>query len=1326
MLTEQELERIYQVIKSSNLFDVNFYHKSYSDVVGDAIWHYIEYGAKELKNPSSFFNTEYYLNTYTDVEQAGVNPLFHYVLHGVRERRNPNSYFNTSYYLENNSDVKESGVNPLLHYMRFGHREKRLVKKDEGLGEDVNKKRISQPRFIIKDNELSNYDWEKYSEFNSDLARNKIDPIEHYSNRGYFEGRRSVYKRDYLEILNGKQKVSVYEYHNYKCNRERARTVVYTFNYSKDTQLKNPQNISKDIDYIYFGVPIQSEELTVWVYQDSGFFIESLSLMQTFHCLNSNILFPEYENTVWVSSFNYLSSLTYANIDKFIGDKKTQVFFLGERQFLDKRVSLDINNDGVFSSFSSHNPDFFEVMKLNCLILNNKNSLDLNYFSEWWRVVIKYQLYNCLPFSLVDSFNAQYYPEQLRLESDLFDSDTYLDYTQEYQLSIIGNYNLKKDNLLGDASVSIVIPIFNALEDVKLCIESIESSTFDNYRVILADDGSHQEVQSWLIAYAEKNKKFDVLIAEENRGYTLNVNNAIRNLSSDYIILLNSDTQVYGRWIEELLLPFILDSSVGISGPLSNAAGWQTVPYLRGDNSLPDHLNLQKVNEYLQGDAYSKSYAISDIVNGFCFCFSQEVLQTIGLFNGTEFPMGYGEEDDFCIRSRCSGFKNVIVTSAYVHHSKSKSFGHEKRIKLATAGRIILDNKYGKEGYKLLTDSIGKNAIVNAKREKLKELFKPFKTEKTIIGEDIILVPNEELIYPKTKDFNGKICVHLHLHYIDMMDYFVFYLNNIPFKFDLYITTGQSTSNSSLRHKFSFIKNVDNIEVELFENRGRDIFPFIKVLSRIFNSYEYYLHIHSKKSVHNALGSKWLSTLMSNLLYSPEYVTNLLSLMDSNQIGLMFPPVIEDLYPNYKWGKNKPLAKAVLQRLDVDLELDDIGTISFPAGNMHWGRTYALKKLFTAGFTVEDFPEEPIPVDGTLAHTIERVFPLIVEDAGFTSLVVKASHSKVFEKEKEMFSHKLLSVESIYSNILEKVYQKEPLALIRFYDGEGAFYKAESWSESFIQERMTYYFGAESYSNEDVNFIKNLILSALDAADIVGIPNLDIVDNMLSFTQRFADSNIEKLPSIARRYNGSIDCNSAWRILSSFELVVHALSTDKIGYCTKDIHYDLVLSGYLYRLLDKVSQISIITSQPVRSYLEQLFDLDVTEYSIPSRSIDSDSTSTTSHYSTRFHQLQEELASKDLRGQLFLIGAGPLGKVYCESVKKQGGVAIDIGAVFDSWINFRTRPEHATKEVGFNNNLLLTSRNIIDLTSGEVEPKNQVLISDLPSVKTNRLLTNLF
>lgn len=1186
---------------------------------------------------------------------------------------------------------------------------------------------ISDPFDNDKSRFIKNeYDVDKYAKIYSDLVRNGVNLEKHYNEKGYLEGRRLFYKDTHLKDMNSGKPITLIEYFHYKNSRGCAKTVVFTFNDSLNLQLTNPDIIDKNADYIYFGVPVDNGFDSVWEYKDSGFFIDEIDLLEGFHCLNLGVLFPGYDNIIWIESIEYLSSATFRNINMISGEGNKSIYVLGEKRLLDENISLSINHDLVFDVFVSNNIEKFEVIKPNCIVINDKGNIDLKLFSEWWRVLIKYQIANCIPLDIVLKLDGKYYPESINYKNKNFDTSEYLSKIEDYHLNIFGQRNLlqEKQKVVRDISVSIVVPVFNALDDVKLCLESIKTSTFDNYEVIIADDGSEEEVKNWLRAFEKLNSKFKLRIADVNRGYTCNVNDAIKNLNSDYIILLNSDTKVYGNWIEELIIPFTKDPSIGISGPLSNAGGWQTVPYLRGDNTLPKHLDLKKVNAFLQSDIYSEDFAISDIINGFCFCFSQEVKNTVGLFNEVEFPQGYGEEDDFCIRARRAGFKNIVVTSVYVHHSKSKSFGHEKRMKLATAGRKVLDHKYGEFGYKILTKSIGQNPLLNAKRIKLQNMFLPCKTEKTVIDEDVLLVPESTLLYPKT--FNKNVCVHLHLHYVEMLGYFLFYLNKIPVIFDLYITTGIEEKPIAILDKLSNIKNIGTINIKQYENHGRDMFPFIDTMGKVFKKYDYFLHIHSKKSIHSSLGSKWLNQLMSHLLYSSDYILNILQLMDEENIGLMFPPVINELYPNYKWGKNKRLALATLRRMNIDISESECGEISFPAGNMFWGSTKAFKKLFELGLTSEDFPSEPIPVDGTLAHAIERMLSFISKDAGYNSAIVKPQNISLFHNEKKMFCNKMISIDTVYSSVMNKLTSGEGFSVVRFYDGEGAFYKAEYWSSSLIKERMTYYFGKGDYSKEDVLFLKKIILASLESTDIVGVPNLDIVDDIIDFTAVYADSRIENLPSIKRRYNESIDCNSAWRILSSFELAVNALYSEKIGFCTKDIHYDLLLSGNLYKILNKVSKVNIITSQPVRKYLEILFNLDVIEYKIPSRAIDASSMKGTNHYPNRFEELTKELASKSLNGELFLIGAGPLGKSYCDTVKKQGGVAIDLGAVFDSWINFLTRPEHSNSQSRFNSQLLLTSQNIIDLTNGEVVPAATIDTYDLPNQRKNKLLTHLF
>ncbi|SIR93675.1 Glycosyltransferase, GT2 family [Aquipseudomonas alcaligenes] len=74
---------------------------------------------------SSLFDAHWYLRTYIDVAESGIEPAFHYVAHGGIEGRDPGPWFSTRDYLRLNPDVAQAGVNALYHYELHGRHENR-------------------------------------------------------------------------------------------------------------------------------------------------------------------------------------------------------------------------------------------------------------------------------------------------------------------------------------------------------------------------------------------------------------------------------------------------------------------------------------------------------------------------------------------------------------------------------------------------------------------------------------------------------------------------------------------------------------------------------------------------------------------------------------------------------------------------------------------------------------------------------------------------------------------------------------------------------------------------------------------------------------------------------------------------------------------------------------------------------------------------------------------------------------------------------------------------------------------------------------------------
>ena len=252
-------------------------------------------------------------------------------------------------------------------------------------------------------------------------------------------------------------------------------------------------------------------------------------------------------------------------------------------------------------------------------------------------------------------------------------------------------------------SVDVVICVHDALEDLQRCLASVLHAGDYPHRLILVDDGSSDETRAFLSDFARQAPGVELVHRSgPAHGYTLAANAGLRASSSDYVILLNSDTIVGGDWIRRLLACAESSPAVGAVGPLSNAASYQSVPRLRagdGDwavNELPDHLSVEGMSSVV-ASASPTLYPRVPFLNGFCLAIKRDLLEAIGEFDEQTFPDGYCEESDFCIRARSAGFELAVADDAFVFHAKSRSYASERRLRLSHANFKKLIAKHGRE-----------------------------------------------------------------------------------------------------------------------------------------------------------------------------------------------------------------------------------------------------------------------------------------------------------------------------------------------------------------------------------------------------------------------------------------------------------------------------------------------------------------------------------------------------------------------------------------------------------------------------------------------------
>jgi len=245
--------------------------------------------------------------------------------------------------------------------------------------------------------------------------------------------------------------------------------------------------------------------------------------------------------------------------------------------------------------------------------------------------------------------------------------------------------SINNANFQNAKKVTIVVPIFNAYDEVLQCLNSILKYPFDDL-LLINDCSTDKRILPALIEFKKKSPtKIKVVNNKTNLGYTKNVNKAFELTDND-ILLLNSDTIVSPNWLFYFKYYAYSSSSVGTVTAVSNNAGAFSI-------------QLKKQPSSLSFESFSRQYAHSSHFtysvptgNGFAMYIKKDLLNAIGKYNELKYPIGYGEENDFCMRAMRYGFINLVTTKILIYHHKSKSFKSKaQELKKSGAKKLIDD-----------------------------------------------------------------------------------------------------------------------------------------------------------------------------------------------------------------------------------------------------------------------------------------------------------------------------------------------------------------------------------------------------------------------------------------------------------------------------------------------------------------------------------------------------------------------------------------------------------------------------------------------------------
>jgi lipopolysaccharide biosynthesis protein/GT2 family glycosyltransferase/glycosyltransferase involved in cell wall biosynthesis len=243
-------------------------------------------------------------------------------------------------------------------------------------------------------------------------------------------------------------------------------------------------------------------------------------------------------------------------------------------------------------------------------------------------------------------------------------------------------------------ALTILIPVYNAHDEVRGCLESVARHTaLTDVEVLVIDDGSTDSRIGALLDHHVRAHGFVVLRNDSNQGYTRTINIGIRHARDRDVILLNSDTSVDEGWTVGLRAAAYSAPDVGTVTAMSDNAGAFSFPVMGVRNLRPQGQSQAEYTAAALQAAGHCSPVELPTGSGFCMYIRRDLFERIGLFDEVTFPRGYGEENDFCMRALRAGRRNLLTPWAFVHHVRSASFGAEKQT-LIKAGVEAVERLY--------------------------------------------------------------------------------------------------------------------------------------------------------------------------------------------------------------------------------------------------------------------------------------------------------------------------------------------------------------------------------------------------------------------------------------------------------------------------------------------------------------------------------------------------------------------------------------------------------------------------------------------------------
>ena len=319
------------------------------------------------------------------------------------------------------------------------------------------------------------------------------------------------------------------------------------------------------------------------------------------------------------------------------------------------------NNEGLSSVFSVKHLDHIDALEERIKSTKDLEGIDINLCFNMYRYVLKRILEQLEEHDYIDE------AKKVREKLELAEQGQYPFLSDEVKEIEVEN---------GGELISIVVPVYNVENYLRMCLDSIEHQTYSNIEVLLINDGSPDSSGEICQEYVARDSRFRYF-EKENGGQSDARNYGIEKSNGKYLTFVDSDDWLSLTYVEDLYQAAIRNDADTVVS--------HYIIYNESDRNYYVHI---------WDDYYEKNYTGEELImelpklelNGYIYITSWGILFKKELFNNIRFPKGKVIEDSrtnykLFFRSNKIAY---IHKEIYYHREGIESTGSSVNEKLLT------------------------------------------------------------------------------------------------------------------------------------------------------------------------------------------------------------------------------------------------------------------------------------------------------------------------------------------------------------------------------------------------------------------------------------------------------------------------------------------------------------------------------------------------------------------------------------------------------------------------------------------------------------------